>query len=90
MTHEQRLTDTSTGKSDVQSLTRQTALSDLVEEVKVEVDPYFLTMIELITFCCIIKKVMTDVSVEGDTECISQDLRNSTYADAILLAVVDI
>ena len=46
-------------------------------------------MIELITFCCIVQEVMADVAIERNTECVSQDLRNSTYADAIFLAIID-
>ena len=64
-------------------------MSNLVKEVKVETDADFLTVIELITFCCIIQEVVADMAIERNTECVSQDLWNRSNRDAILLAIID-
>ena len=68
VTHEQRLTNTSTSQCNVKCLVRETTLSNLVEVIQTERGTLLLQVIEIITSIVVSQIVMTNMVIEGDSQ----------------------
>jgi hypothetical protein len=64
MTHEERLTNTSPCKSNVESFVRKTTFCNFVEELQIKRKLLFFLMIEFVSFLVVFKVIVTYMVIE--------------------------